>query len=56
MAKGQRQTAGPMSSAGLVRYYESEDKNAIHVNPRSIIVVCVLSAVIILALNFMFAH
>ncbi|HYC19478.1 MAG: preprotein translocase subunit Sec61beta [Halobacteriota archaeon] len=56
MAKGKRQTAGPMSSAGLVRYYESEDKNAIHINPRSILVACVLSAAIILALNFMVAR
>ncbi|MGA2884231.1 MAG: preprotein translocase subunit Sec61beta [Halobacteriota archaeon] len=53
MPKGKRKSAGPMSSAGLVRYYESEDKNAIHVNPRSILIACVLSAAIILALNFM---
>ncbi|MFZ0926782.1 MAG: preprotein translocase subunit Sec61beta [Halobacteriota archaeon] len=52
MPKGKRKTAGPMSSAGLVRYYESEDKNAIHVNPRSILIACILSAAIILALNF----
>jgi preprotein translocase subunit Sec61beta len=55
MAKGQRQASGPMSSAGLVRYYESEDKNAIHIPPRSVIIACVFSAVIILALNFVFA-
>jgi preprotein translocase subunit Sec61beta len=40
-----------MSSAGLVRYYESEDKNAIHIPPRSIIVACIISAVVLLALN-----
>jgi preprotein translocase subunit Sec61beta len=44
-----------MSSAGLVRYYESEDKNAIHIPPRSVIVACIVSAVIILALDFAFA-
>jgi preprotein translocase subunit Sec61beta len=55
MAKGKREAGGPMSSAGLVRYYESEDKNAIHIPPRSIIVACILSAVIIIALNFIFA-
>lgn len=43
-----------MSSAGLVRYFESEDKNAIHIPPRSIIIACVLSAVIILTLNYVF--
>ena len=43
-----------MSSAGLVRYYESEDKNAIHIPPRSVIVACILSAAILLALNYMF--
>jgi len=56
MAKGKRQGAGPMSSAGLVRYYESEDKSAVHINPRSIILACILSAAIVLALNFMFAR
>jgi preprotein translocase subunit Sec61beta len=54
MAKGQRQAGGPMSSAGLVRYYESEDKNAIHIPPRSVIAACIVSAAILLALNFIY--
>ncbi|MGZ4903945.1 MAG: preprotein translocase subunit Sec61beta [Halobacteriota archaeon] len=56
MAKGKREAAGPMSSAGLVRYYESEEKSAIHIPPRSIIIACIVSAAIVLALNFMFAR
>jgi len=56
MAKGKRQAAGPMSSAGLVRYYESEEKSALHIPPRSIILACIISAAIVLALNFMFTR
>ena len=26
-----------MSSAGLVRYFDAEDRNAIHLDPRSVI-------------------
>ncbi|MGZ4938999.1 MAG: preprotein translocase subunit Sec61beta [Halobacteriota archaeon] len=56
MAKGKRQAAGPMSSAGLVRYYESEEKTAIHIPPRSIILACIISAAVVLALNFLFTR
>ena len=55
MAKGKRQASAPMSSAGLIRYYETEDKEAIHISPKSVMIACVISAVIVLALNFKFA-
>jgi len=30
-------SGGLMSSAGLVRYFDAEDRNAIHIDPRSVI-------------------
>ena len=35
-SRGQN-TGGLMSSAGLVRYFDSEDSNAIQINPKSIV-------------------
>ena len=40
-----------LSSAGLVNYYESEDKRAIHIGPVTIIVVTVAISVFILVLD-----
>jgi preprotein translocase subunit Sec61beta len=42
-----------ISSAGLVNYYESEDKRAVHINPVAVIVVTVAISVFILALNLL---
>ncbi len=36
MSSGQN-TGGLMSSAGLVRYFDSEDSNAIQMDPKSIV-------------------
>ncbi len=36
MSSGQN-TGGLMSSAGLVRYFDSEDTNAIQMDPKSIV-------------------
>ncbi len=44
-----------ISSAGLVNYYESEDKRAIHINPVAVIVVAVVISVVILVLDIVFA-
>ncbi|NYT06852.1 MAG: preprotein translocase subunit Sec61beta [Methanomicrobiales archaeon] len=43
-----------ISSAGLVNYYESEDKRAIHINPYMVLAVAIAVSVIILTLNFLF--
>jgi preprotein translocase subunit Sec61beta len=40
-----------ISSAGLVNYYESEDKRAVHINPVAVLVVTVAISVFILVLN-----
>lgn len=40
-----------ISSAGLVNYYESEDKRAVHIGPIAVIVVAVAISVIILIMD-----
>ena len=43
-----------LSSAGLVNYYESEDRRAIHINPVTVMVVAAVIGIIIMALNIVF--
>jgi preprotein translocase subunit Sec61beta len=40
-----------MSSAGLVRYFDAEDRNAIRLDPRTVVAFGVLFGVGILILN-----
>lgn len=40
-----------MSSAGLVRYFDAEDRNAITVDPKSVMVFCVLFGIFVQILN-----
>ncbi|ELY87212.1 MULTISPECIES: preprotein translocase subunit Sec61beta [Natrialba] len=46
MDKGQN-TGGLMSSAGLVRYFDSEDSNAILIDPKTVIATGVMIGVLI---------
>lgn len=41
-----------MSSAGLVRYFDSEDSNAIKIDPKSVIAFGVLLGVFVQLLTF----
>lgn len=41
-----------MSSAGLVRYFESEDKNAIRVDPKTVVALAVTFGLVVQVLNF----
>lgn len=50
MSKGQNQ-AGLMSSAGLVRYFDSEDRNAVAIDPKTVIAFCVLFGVLVQLLS-----
>jgi preprotein translocase subunit Sec61beta len=43
-----------ISSAGLVNYYESEDRRAVHVSPVAVIIATVAIGVTILILNLMY--
>ena len=44
-------SGGLMSSAGLVRYFDSEDQNAIRMDPKSIMAFCVLFGVFVQVLG-----
>ena len=44
-------SGGLMSSAGLVRYFDAEDKNTIRFDPRSVVAFGVLFGIMVLLLN-----
>ncbi|PSP69621.1 preprotein translocase subunit Sec61beta [Halobacteriales archaeon SW_12_67_38] len=50
MSSGEN-TGGLMSSAGLVRYFDAEDRNAIRIDPKTIVAFGVAFGVLILVLN-----
>ena len=50
MSSGQN-SGGLMSSAGLVRYFDAEDRNAIRIDPKTIVAFGLLFGVGILLLN-----
>jgi preprotein translocase subunit Sec61beta len=43
-----------VSSAGLVNYYDSEDRRAIHIGPIAVIVAAAAIGIFILALDFIY--
>ena len=43
-----------LSSAGLVNYYESEDRRAVHIRPVTVMAVAAGIGIIILVLNMMY--
>ncbi len=43
-----------LSSAGLVNYYESEDRRAIHISPIAVMVAAAAIGIIIMALEIAF--
>ncbi|WP_266074905.1 preprotein translocase subunit Sec61beta [Haladaptatus caseinilyticus] len=50
MSSGQN-SGGLMSSAGLVRYFDAEDRNAIRIDPKTVVAFGVLFGVLIMVLN-----
>ncbi|WP_137283846.1 preprotein translocase subunit Sec61beta [Halorussus salinisoli] len=52
MSSGQN-SGGLMSSAGLVRYFDAEDRNAIRIDPKTIVAFGVLFGVFIEILNIL---
>ena len=45
--------SGLMSSAGLVRYFDAEDRNAIRMDPRTVMAFGILFGILIELLNLM---
>lgn len=43
-----------LSSAGLVNYYESEDRRALHVSPFTVIAIVAAIGIVILLLNILY--
>jgi len=43
-----------LSSAGLVNYYESEDRRAVHINPIAVVVVAVAIGAFVYLLNILY--
>jgi preprotein translocase subunit Sec61beta len=43
-----------LSSAGLVNYYESEDRRAIHISPITVMVIAAVVGIIILILDIVY--
>jgi len=43
-----------LSSAGLVNYYESEDRRAVHINPITVMAVASAVGIIILVMNYIY--
>ncbi|MFB6097050.1 MAG: preprotein translocase subunit Sec61beta [Haloferacaceae archaeon] len=50
MSSGQN-SGGLMSSAGLVRYFDAEDRNAIRIDPKSVFAFGVFIGVLVMVLN-----
>lgn len=50
MSSGQN-SGGLMSSAGLVRYFDAEDRSAVTVDPKTVMAFCVLFGAFIQLLN-----
>ncbi|EMA62327.1 preprotein translocase subunit Sec61beta [Halorubrum kocurii] len=44
-------SGGLMSSAGLVRYFDSDDRNAITINPKTVLAFCILFGVFVQVLS-----
>ena len=42
-----------LSSAGLVNYYDSEDRQAIHISPVTVMIVAAVVCIVIYALDLM---
>lgn len=50
---GSESGTGLMSSAGLVRYFDAEDRNAIRIDPKTVMAFGVLFGVLIQLLNLL---
>lgn len=53
MSRGEN-SGGLMSSAGLVRYFDTEDRNAIRLNPKTVVAFGVLFGILVQILSLAF--
>lgn len=45
---------GPSSSAGLVTYYDADDKKALHIKPAVVLIIAGVVGVVVYVLNLIF--
>ena len=50
MSSGQN-SGGLMSSAGLVRYFDAEDQNAIRIDPKTVVAFSIAFGIMIMVMN-----
>jgi len=48
---GKKNSGRLVSSAGLVTYYDSEDKRAVHISPKTVLVFAGVVGIIVVVLN-----
>ena len=53
MAK-QKKGEGFHSAAGLIRYFDAEEKTALKINPKLVIVMCIATIVFITVVKFLY--
>jgi len=53
MAKREK-AEGFRSAAGLIRYFDAEEKTAFRIDPKLVIALCIATAVIVTALRYLF--
>jgi preprotein translocase subunit Sec61beta len=53
MAK-QKKGEGFHSAAGLIRYFDAEEKTALKINPKLVIVMCIATIVVITVVKFLY--
>ncbi|MDD4126819.1 MAG: preprotein translocase subunit Sec61beta [Methanomicrobium sp.] len=51
---GKKNSGRLVSSAGLVTYYDSEDRRAVHISPKLVLVFAAAVGIIIAVLNHLF--
>ncbi|MGA2104826.1 MAG: preprotein translocase subunit Sec61beta [Methanoregula sp.] len=44
-----------LSSAGLVNYYESEDRRAVHISPITVMAIAAIVGIIVMVFNLLYA-
>jgi len=42
------------SAAGLIRYFDAEEKTSLKINPKIVIVMCIATAVIVVAVHIIY--
>lgn len=53
MAKGKK-GEGFHSAAGLIRYFDAEEKTALKIDPKAVIGLCIATAVIVIAAGILY--